>query len=529
MRASNQRVVVVDDDQNEVRVPIESDDDLEDSEDNADSDGEKENHWDPDQPGGVQPPLERLAAKRQRRAEREERRSKKSRRVDEYYENAYYATPTAISLFKMARQTNDKLTELLWVAAVALTAYYDQELMQKMDYERLAWDELKSKLDNITDFVATADESGSTQDGPDVGLIAPGSPLAPGSPVHRGRRLPGALSTEQRTVRFQQELRLTLQRHWNLEESIMHSAYFYGTMELYRDKGQRSLKNFFVTAGIPVKEYKQQYSGVSLPIQKRLHQLFREHGRSYGLQESSMFVEQFVRVGRAQDEKNALFLHELSSIDAANVITTILASVPSALSGTRLDSLPQLPDGSVDREASAKIENEKMVENFWKAFDAVLCREPSLMREAVAEAVTTVKQIASMGRMLKDSKGIQQHPSRNFLWCKLEYPPQQFRHPMNIRRLGVWLLQVLFIYRPRGEGPERPLLVIVRDRVRSTYLLVGVTPARFNEPDDFGNKFRKVVETDPSLRYDYHFFDKSCIEINAEDFDRFWDILSSHR
>jgi len=309
---------------------------------------------------------------------------------------------------------------------------------------------------------------------------------------------------------------------------MMHSPYFYGTMELHRDKGQRSLKNFFVSAGIPIKDYQQQYSGVSLPIRKNLHQKFRDYGKQYGLMQSKMFVEQFVREVRAQEEKNALFLHELSCMDTANVIITLLASVPPSLSGARLDHLPQ-SDGGVDRVEVDKRERDAMVDNFWRAYDTLLCKEPAQLREGVAEAVATAKQIQTLGRILKDSKAIQYQASKQFLWCKLEHPSHIFRHHLNVRRLGVWLLQVLFMYRPKGESPERSLLVIVRDRVRDTYLLVGATPAQLGEQDEFGTLFRKVVTADTSLRFRYDFFDKSCIEVNADDFDRFWDTLCNHR
>jgi hypothetical protein len=523
MKASNRRVVVVNDDPHEGKdlPPIDDSDEDDPDSEASDSEGDKENHWDPDAPGGLQRPLERLESKRQRRTAREERRARKRRRVADYYMNAYYAAPVAMSLFKMSRQANHKSTDLLWMAAVSLTAYYDQELVEKMYYDRIAWDELKSKLDPVADFNSAPDEIAGS---PDEELFAPGSP-APGSPHPRPNKAPRAVTFEKLSVRFQEELRLTLYKHWTLEDSIMHSSYFYGTMELHRDKGQRYLKNFFVTAGISLKDYQQQYSGVSLPIRHKLHEMFREHGKFYGLQQSKMFVEQFVREVRALEDKNSLFLHELSCIDTANVIITLLAAVPASLSTARMDQLPQNSDGSVDPQAVDKIERQAMVENFYRALDTVACKDTAQLREGVADAVATAKQIATLGRILKDGKAIHFHAPKRLLWCKLEHPSHHFRHHLNVRRLGLWLLQVLFIYRPKGESAERSLLVVVRDRVRNTYLLVGTTPAQLGEQDEFGNMFRNVTTTDTTLRYRYDFFDKSCIEVNADDFDRFWEIL----
>merc|ERR1712184_95101 len=123
-----------------------------------------------------------------------------------------------------------------------------------------------------------------------------------------------------------------------------------------------------------------------------------------------MFVQQFVREVRAQEENNALFLHEFSCIDTANVVISMLASAPSScpyhhqdhqpLSAACLGQLPQSDDGGVHPLEIDKIEKEAMVQNFWRAFDTVLRMDPVQLREGVQEAVATNKQIATLGRML---------------------------------------------------------------------------------------------------------------------------------
>jgi hypothetical protein len=323
-------------------------------------------------------------------------------------------------------------------------------------------------------------------------------------------------------LRFETELRLTLYKHWTLEESIQHSSHFYGAMELHRDKGQRALKEFFATSGIHPHDYKQLYSGMQMPTRKTLAQKFKKHGAAYGLTENTMFLKQFVRNLGLLEEGNALFLHQLSSVDAAHVVNALLSFVPASLSGAHLESLPQTVDGKVDNYQVNEMERQAMVTNFWRAFDAVLCKEPEPLFQGIMEAVEMAKAVQSLARLLRDSKAMK--GSRLFRWVKIEQPPHLFRNRISVRRLAMWLLHVLFTFRPKGDqGPERPLLVIVRDRVRDTYLCVGASPS--NEQDEFGNKFRSVLKADNSLRYRYDFFDKSSIEIAADDFDRFWDIM----
>lgn len=305
----------------------------------------------------------------------------------------------------------------------------------------------------------------------------------------------------------------------------MHSAYFYGTLELHRDKGLRSLKNFFATTGIAPTQYKQQFHGMPLPVKKTLHRKFSENGKPYGLNDK-MFLQQFVRdLGPLGEGFAALNLNEISSVDAVNIITALLSSVPPSLGNAQTENLPKTGDGRRDADRVHELERQAMVENFWRASEAILCTNPSLMREGIVEAVAVTKAVQNMARFLIDTKALRLSASHQFRWCKIEQTPNFFRHHLTVRRLAVWLLSVLFAYRPKSDGPEKPLLLIVRDHVRETYLLVGASPAKTCDQNEFGERFRTVLRADKTLKYRYDFFDKSCIEIAADDFDRFWDTM----
>eukprot|EP00928_Gymnodinium_smaydae_P014770 TRINITY_DN15429_c0_g2_i1.p1 TRINITY_DN15429_c0_g2~~TRINITY_DN15429_c0_g2_i1.p1 ORF type:complete len:685 (-),score=127.41 TRINITY_DN15429_c0_g2_i1:69-2060(-) len=535
LSSRHERVVVIDDDpmidRGGMAPPIDSEsDDDESSEEGGDDD--EEEIWDPNAPDGVQRPEDVRARKRARLAEKQERLRRKRHRITEYYRNSYYASPVAMSLFKMAKQIATPSQDIVWVAAVALTGYYELGLLDHIEYERTAFEELKEALDRVGDMDRHSSQGSAAAPAPTTptgDAAADDDPLGHGSLFVGGRMPTRPLSSgENSRLRFEIELRLTLYKHWTLEESMMHSSYFNGTMELHRDKGQRALKNFFATAGIQPADYRQLYSGMKVPIRKSLHQKFRDHGRAYGLTENRMFLHQFVRELGVKEDKNALFLHELSACDSAFVVTSLLSSVPSSLSGSSLEHLPHLEDGHLDTVAIYEMERQAMVDNFWRAFDAVLCKERQLLLEGIHEAVLVAQAVQRVGRLLKDSKAVQS--TRWFRWCKIEQPQHHFRHVLSVRRLAVWLLHVLFAYRPGAEGTERPLLLIVHDRVRETYLCVGAVQSEKGlQQDEFGDLFRKVIRTDKTLRFRYDTFDKSCIEVAADDFDRFWEILCASR
>lgn len=518
------RVYVLDDDpigQDMGIVPPVDDDSEESDGEGADgSDDEKENTWEPGRDRASQPG-DQQAKKRRRMNDRQERMEERRIRRNEYYLNSYFATPTAMSLFKMAKQAAPLSQDLLWLAAVSLAGYQDLGLVSEMEYSRLAWEELNEALERSVDFSAFSSQStGSTMPEPHSSAASDDERTTPSAP----RRVPRSSMHRQR-LRFERDLRLTLYKHWNLEESMMHSSYFYGRLELNRDKGLRSLKNFFATAGIPPSDYKQVYRGMQLTLRKNLMKRFTEYGKSYGLTDK-MFLAQFVRDLGPMGEQNAsLHLSEVSTTDAVHIVTALLSSVPPSLSGAFLDSLPQTADGRRDASAVHEMERQEMVDNFWSAYESVLCQEPNVLRRGIAQAVDVMKGVQSLARLLMDTKALRMTPGRHFRWCKVEMPPPQFRHHLTVRRLAVWLLHVLFAYRPKSDGPEKPLLVIMRDHVRDTYLCVGASSTKLSEQNEFGNWFRTVIRTDNTLKIRYDFFDKSCIEIAADDFDRFWQVM----
>jgi len=504
----NERVIVLDDDPiAEARgetPPVQEYDATSDIESEGEDDDEKENEF---QPEGVE--ADEKKRKRSREETRQERQRLKRQRINEYYYASYYAMPAAMSVFKMARAAASPSQDFLWLAAVCLMGYHDNGLLGEQTYNRLAWEELKEALDSTDDFLLS-------------GSVRP-SPTLPDADdeADRVRGAKVGLPTRRR-LRFESELRLTLYKHWKLEESIMHSAYFYGSLELHRDKGLRALKNFFATAGIPPSEYQAQFRDMEAPIKYHIASKFTDHGKVYGLTQGRMFLQQFVQEVGALGE-GGLVSSKISSADVVHVITAMLCAMPTSLGSARPELLPQTTDGRRDIPAISRLEKEAMIKNFWMAYDAVLCDDPAALREGFENAVEMVKVVQNLARQIRDTKAMK--ATRSFRWCKVEQPPILFRNALAVRRLALWLMQTLYTFTPKGQGVERPLLVMVKDQIKDTYVCVGSTPTKSADQDEFAHYFRTVLRTDKSLKYRYDFFDKSCIEVASEDFERFLELL----
>jgi len=532
---SHDRVVVLDHDVDELvdSRPARPDPDFV-FEEEGDSDGEQgEEEWDPDGEENLSPAeraarrAERMLARGERRRRRaEERRAKEEERreqLNDYYRESYNAMPVAISLYRMAVQQERGVPHnLLWLASVSLVAYHELGLISDFEYDLIACNYLKEAYDHA-DIGGSAGFSQLSQEKPDVAMLSDEEDMTPEKP-----RMPARLQRGQRSLRFESELRLTLYKHWTLEESVMHSPYFYGAFKLHRDKGVRLLKRFFAQAGISPSQYSQFFCKMQLPIRKTIKKKFQQYGKEVGLTERNMFLDQFVRNnGLLDDVSTSLFLNELSCSDAAHILLAQLSSVPASLSGASLDKLPVNADGHRDLQAIQGLERETMCENFYRATDAVLNKDSACLKEGLALAVEVAKAVQSMARMIVDTKLMRK--CSKFRWCKVEQPGHIFRHSLSVRKLSVWLLQVFFSDLSGTKGDiEKPLLMILHDRVRESYLCVGTTPKKgTTEGDCFGSIFRGALRADPSLKFAYDFFDKSCIEIAVDDFDRFVELITS--
>mmetsp|Transcript_49738 Transcript_49738/g.118575 ORF Transcript_49738/g.118575 Transcript_49738/m.118575 type:complete len:660 (+) Transcript_49738:58-2037(+) len=520
---SNDRVTVLDDDPiaevNGSTAPI--DDSSSESEGEAEADTleeEKENVY-----GSGENSLDSGMddGRKRRRDRREDRLESKRRKREEYYLFSYYATPAAMVLFKMARQAAPPTQDLLWLAAVSLAGYHELGLINEVEHSKLASGELAEALERTGDHQTASTQSSGSMSQPDATHLDGRHPDADGGLTQRGRpktRHP----PRRRRLRYEEDLRLNLYKHWTLEQSLMHSPYFYGTMRLHTEQGIRSLKAFFATCGINPSDYRQQYISMELGVRKNLVKKFRERGRQYGLGEK-MFLPQFIKdMGSLGETNTARNLSELSSADISSVVIALLSAIPPNLSGAHFEALPKVSSGARDADAVHEMERQALTANFWHAMDAVLGQDPGVLADSLSEAEELIKTVQSSAKYLMEAKMIK--TERHFRWCKVEQPAAQFRHHMALRHLAGWLLQVAFQHKS-GEGGGKPLLLIIHDHVRQSYLCLGARPQSHAERNEFGSLFRRVLKDDSTLRYAYDFFDKSVIEIQEVDWDRFWNAL----
>lgn len=115
-------------------------------------------------------------------------------------------------------------------------------------------------------------------------------------------------------IKAESELRFMLLRHWTLFESINNSTYMMAKLNLWKEPGQKSLRDFLLQIGIPLDQAKQKFSFMDPELKSELTDRIRRKAETFGLGEilQHSFVRQY-------DSKT-----QFSSQDMAYAITSLL-------------------------------------------------------------------------------------------------------------------------------------------------------------------------------------------------------------
>jgi hypothetical protein len=164
----------------------------------------------------------RAGTKRQRKGDA--RPTKRRKQVADLY---YYHAPAAVTLCQLAHGMDMANAEMVWAAATALASAIHQGSLDEESVTNL----LKHRV------------SLWLQD------LGPGQNLS-----------------------VEDDLALTLYRHWTLRDAVTHTSSLYASLNLSKEIGQRYLKNFFLRVGVEADDSRQKYTGLELNVRQNLRQ-----------------------------------------------------------------------------------------------------------------------------------------------------------------------------------------------------------------------------------------------------------------
>ena len=368
----------------------------------------------------------------------------------EYYEGYYYASPSSLVLYALASDMGYQSQQLLWMAVVGLTSYVESGYFS---------------LDTFRTIAQDVDHHYVSPQGSDAG---------------------GPTNKSGLGIRFSEDLKLPMYRHWSLLEAMTHSPYVYSELKLYRDHGHGTMQKLLVYAGLSPSNYKQTFSSMSLGARKLIAgDQFKRRCAHYGLDQLKHY--QFVRSLRMKDEERpSLSLNELTGSDAFYMIASSL-----------------------------------QMKGFGFAMDVAVNAAPLVeMHAVISRALEVHKDIVAQAKLILDKRAWRLVDGGLFRFVVIDTPLSPiFQHsPQTSRWLAMFLMTVLQ-FRNRAS-PIAPLLLCVKKG--QSYLCLGADPQ--DTKSEFVFRFRNACDA-TAVRIQLNSFDFALAEVPVADFHTWSEAL----
>jgi cell division control protein 45 len=243
---------------------------------------------------------------------KENERHRSKRLVKSYYgEGSYYGNPITQMVYNLASQLGRANLDYLWFYIISVTNNYKLGKLGLINYTQIAA-ECKEEVDRLT-----VDHE-------------------PGNKYQSG----GDKNPDDKSIRFIEDLQLTLLRHWNLYDSMYHSTYVATKLGIWKQKGRQMLTNLLVKMGYPQKESKQLYKEMSVTFKKELPQKLADFAPRYNMKD--IVFPSF--------ERTMGFLTTVSSCDVVFAITALLDCGTSFLEQKGMSEYEKVLHARVDND-----------------------------------------------------------------------------------------------------------------------------------------------------------------------------------
>jgi cell division control protein 45 len=380
-------------------------------------------------------------------------RETRKRMLREYYEGYYYGSPTSLVLYTMASDVGYQTQQLLWLACVGLASYLETGYFSLDTFRTIAQEvdnHFLSQISGPTDENQPDNPSITSTQGTNNGL------------------------------RFTEDLRLVMYRHWSLFQAMWHSPYVYSKLELHRDHGHGTMQKLLMFAGISPDNYNQTYSSMSHSSRKLVgSDKFKRKCAAFGMDEIKFY--QFIRSVRMKDEeKPSLMLNEVTASDVYYMLTTALH-----------------------------------LKDFNFAMDVAVNQAPlAQMHECISRSLDVHKDICIQAKLILDKRAWRLVDG--FRFSVIEKPISSvFQHSSHaIRWLAMFLMTVLQS-RKQSTAPM-PLLLCVKRSEGASYICLGADPQ--DTKSEFVFRFRNACEA-TAVKIQLNSFDFALAEVPSADFE----------
>eukprot|EP00040_Diaphanoeca_grandis_P012371 m.62716 g.62716 ORF g.62716 m.62716 type:complete len:589 (-) comp23192_c0_seq1:164-1930(-) len=452
------RVVLFDDGETQKAIPdadevwnmsdSEDDDEEDDNNDDTNADGERASKRRRQEDGSMSPRSRRL-----KRADRDTRR-------EEYYKTTSYGVAASVLMWQLVGDMGKSDNHLLWLAIAGLTDQLIQERIGSAKY----YEGVQRLSDDVRRMNAMEDEN-------DQEVM------------------------DRMQIKQVEELRFMLLRHWTVMKAMKHSRYIATRLAVWKQSGQKLLKNLLAKMGLSIEQCEQQYSAMDVRHKKQLMNQVLRYKDDYNL-ENCVFPSFVSQSG---------FRDQYSASDLVYTITGLL----------------EAPANDIDQQIDWK-------KNFFDALDALSMKNKALLQKG---ADNSKKQHLALVRQVENViEGKTGRKAGNlFRYVIIKDDPDQkyFIHHPTLRRLGLFLMDTYRFSKDRKR--TFPLVLAALNPATETYVVVGMWSnlhrAEGTVPkNNFGRHFQKAGER-VEARVRQAAFESTILEVKSDDMMQFISAL----
>lgn len=395
----------------------------------------------------------------ERRIERRKWEENRVKVLFDYMQFSTYGTSSALLMFELAWRMSKDSNDLLWLAIVGVT---DQYVHYKTPREKYIEDvmALQSHVSRL-----------NHKDNEDI------------------------ISISCLKIQYDDELQLSLYRHWSLFESLCHSINMACKFKVWTLKGQKRLHEFLAEMGLPLTQCKQKFASMDSSLKTNIRTMIQENMNKYGLVDEDVILPSFfAQYG---------FKNKLCATDVTYVTAAILENMEKGASAT---------------------------DCFLKASD-VLSRSNTVAMEKGIELARRQLQaiIAQVQTFLDMHQVISAGP---FLYAFMQEGASDvkiFAHPQCIMRLARFTLEAHCSVSRNKKSRNLPLVLgVPLDGEQGTMLVTGIPPLSMDDErkNFFGKAFEQAAAS-TNCRTSHDFFDTYMMEMKSDDRSKFFDALIS--
>ncbi|XP_050411374.1 cell division control protein 45 homolog [Patella vulgata] len=312
---------------------------------------------------------------------------------------------------------------------------------------------------------------------------------------HRGEDEENIISINCLRILFDDELQLSLYRHWSLFESLCHSVTTACKFKVWTLKGQKRLYEFLAEMGLPLIQCKQKYSAMDTSLKGNVKTLIQEHMAKYGLSIQDVVLPSFyAQYG---------FKSKLSATDVVYATASILEAIEKGKSSN---------------------------DNFLNALDVLNRVNVPIMEKALENAKKQLIAVVNQVRTFLDMHQV--ISAGPFLYAFIQEgigDVKYFSKPQCLTRLARFTLEAHCSVSRSKRAKSLPLVLgAPLDIEQGTTLVIGIPPLELDDErkNFFGKAFEQAAASTNSRTLQDN-FDSHMMEMKTEDRSKFFDALIS--